>query len=117
MGDGRPGPPWPALKRCRRAYTKLKARQRGEYGVENRLQITAVHDPAEARELAESFGPADSAAAHHGSDQDSDQLVDGVRSLGQDFWGRVAPGDRALTDLMLADDDAERESATAILVD
>ena len=99
------------------AYTKLKARQRGKYGVENRLQITAVHDPAEARALAESFSSADSAAAHHGSDQDSDQLVDGVRSLGQDFWGRVAAGDRALTDLMLADDDAKRESATAILVD
>ena len=99
------------------AYTRLKARQRGEYGVENRLQITAVHDPAEARELAESLSPADSAAAHHGSDQDSDQLVDQVRSLGQNFWARVTPGDLALTDLMLADDDAKRKSATAILVE
>jgi len=100
-----------------RAHTKHKARQRGKYGVENRLQITAVHDPAAARTLAESFGSADSAAAHHGSDQVSDQLVDGVRSLGRDFWGRVAAGDRALTDLMLTDDNAKRESATQILVD
>lgn len=99
------------------AYSKLKARQRGKYGVENRLQIAAIHDPAEARALAESLSPADSAAVHHGSVQGSDQLVDGVRSIGQDFWGRVAAGDRALTDLMLADDDAERGSATAILVE
>ncbi|HEY6685846.1 MAG TPA: CHAT domain-containing protein [Propionibacteriaceae bacterium] len=100
-----------------KAYSKLKARQRGRYGVENRLQITAVHDPAEARKLAESLSSADSAAAHHRSEQDSDQLVDGVRSLGQDFWGRVAVGDRALTCLMLAGDKAERESATENLLD
>ena len=99
------------------AHTNLKAKQRGKYGVENRLQIQAVHDPAGARALAKSFNSADSAAAHHGSDrQDSDQLIDRVRSLG-DFWGRVADGDGALTRLMLADDDTERESATKILVD
>jgi beta-lactamase superfamily II metal-dependent hydrolase len=98
------------------AYTNLKARQRGQYGVENRLQITAVHHPAKARKLADLFSSADSAAAQHGSDQDSDQLVDGVSSHGQDFWARVALGDRALTRLMLAGDQAERDSATKSLL-
>jgi len=96
-------------------YGELTGTKRGGYGVENRLQVTALRNRKEGLTLAESL-ERDSPASGLASQDDDDQLVDAVSSQDMDFWSRVSEGDLALTRLMLADDDAKRESAKEALV-
>lgn len=98
-----------------KAYAKLTGTIRGEYGVENRLQVVALRNRAAARRFAASLGGR-SSTANSGPDHDADGLVDSASSRVVDFWNRVADGDLALTELMLADNDPERDSAKNRLV-
>jgi hypothetical protein len=118
----------------------------GGYGVENRIQVNAIIDPARGRELlgaqaaeeaaakkaaaakaaaakaAADKAAADRAAAGPGTAPASPPgppptVVDAARPRGADFWGRAAAGDRALTRLMVAGTDDDRTAAATELVD
>jgi hypothetical protein len=104
------------LRQAVKAYVKLTGTKRGAYGLENRLQVTALRNRPAARKFATSLA-GDSTTPSHGSGHDDDELVDAVSSQAVAFWNRVADGDLALTRLMLAANDSERASAQADLVD
>jgi len=93
------------------AYSRIRSTTRGDYGVENRIQVTALRNPAAAREQLEQLQEAEQSAAPS-APADRAALADGAPPRGKDFWVRAADGDRELTTLMTATT-AERRSQAA----
>jgi hypothetical protein len=99
------------------AYANLRGRVRGDYGVENRLQVTAVRDLAGARQLERELDSASPGpAATSVPEVEEEKIVDASPARVGDFWARAASGDRTLTQLMLDEDEDGRRGATEILV-
>jgi CHAT domain len=102
------------LKEAVAEYGKLKSTQRGGFGVENRLQVTAILDPSMARRRLSRLRKSPDSPR---TDKPASIVVDAAPQRGVDYWARAALGDLALTRLMLATTDEERAASTKSVVD
>jgi beta-lactamase superfamily II metal-dependent hydrolase len=97
------------------AYSRIRSTTRGDYGVENRIQVTALRDPDAAREQLERLQEPEQSAAPT-APADREGLADGAQPRGKDFWARAADGDRELTTLMTATTVERRNQAAEAML-
>ncbi|MFZ0157894.1 MAG: CHAT domain-containing protein [Kineosporiaceae bacterium] len=88
------------LDRAVGAYDRITSSTRGDYGVENRIQVIALRDRARARQELAGLRPARRPAHSAGTRRPTRILIDAAPARGADFWARVAAGDRELTAAM-----------------
>ncbi len=89
------------------AYAELGSSKRGGFGVENRIQVSAILDPASARKLASSRGEPHKKLGP----PPPPTIVDAAPDRVVDYWARAELGDLALTRLMVATTDKKRAEA------
>ena len=87
------------------AYAKMQSGTRGGFGVENRVQVSAILEPEMARELLSQLAEPPAVVAPPAS-----TIVDAAPERVVDFWARAALGDREVTRLMVATTDEERSA-------
>ncbi len=97
------------------AYERIASSTRGDYGVENRIQVIALRDRSLATEelarLKPPRRPAGPPERHL-----SRILIDAAPARGASFWARVADGDRELTAAMTGAAPGARRAAADRMV-
>ncbi len=88
------------------SYAELQSHERGGFGVENRIQMSAILDAASAAKLVSQLGEPDEKGGTPPS-----TIVDAAPERVVDYWARAALGDLALTRLMVATTDEERAAS------